>query len=503
LFGVLHEFERARVVIWPRRPPLRRIARVNIKTQPHTTIVAEPPPGHPRLRQPALEVALGPSVPSAESPRWRQYSRGMSWDFCTDAEFEEQLEWMRGFVREEIFPLEVLGLDWRSYRTAIAPLQQKVKDRGLWAAHLDSDLGGQGFGQVKLALMHEILGASELAPPVFGNQAPDSGNAELIAIGGTEPQKERWLQPLLRGDMLSAFSMTELGTGSDPRQFTTSAVREGDDWVINGSKWFVTNAERCDFQIVMVRTDLSEDGDPRRSMSMLIVPADTPGIELRRLGALNDERGEGPVHNHSEVHYHDVRVPADHLLGNEGDAFVLAQKRLGPGRIHHCMRWIGVCRRAFDALCERAVSKSVHGGPLSEKQTIQQWVADSAAAIEAFRLLTLKAAWTIDQKGSSGARTEIAMIKYWGGPIMHDVLDQALQIHGSLGFSTDLPLEQMYKWSRASRIYDGPDEVHRVTAARRILRQYEPHDVPTEHIPTRRAQAEQTHRDLLESLRLA
>jgi acyl-CoA dehydrogenase len=424
----------------------------------------------------------------------------MAWDFSTEPDFEAKLAWMREFVREEIMPLEVLDLDWRTFRRVIVPLQKRVREEGLWAAHLGPELGGPGYGQVKLALMHELLGASELAPPVFGNQAPDSGNAELIAVGGTDAQKERWLEPLLAGEILSAFSMTELGTGSDPRQFTTTAVRDGDEWVLNGDKWFVTNAERCDFQIVMARTDTAAEANPYRSMSMLIVPADTPGIELRLLGALNDPGGDGPVHNHSEVRYRDVRVPAENLLGGEGEAFVLAQKRLGPGRIHHCMRWVGVCRRAFDALCERAVSKSVHGSLLSEKQTIQNWVADSAAAIEAFRLLTLKAAWTIDQSGVAEARTEIAMIKYWGAPIMHDVLDRALQIHGSLGFSTDLPLEQMYRWARASRIYDGPDEVHRVTAARRILRGYEPRDVPTEHVPTRRARARETHGELFDTI---
>ncbi|HEX4466621.1 MAG TPA: acyl-CoA dehydrogenase family protein [Solirubrobacteraceae bacterium] len=427
----------------------------------------------------------------------------MAWDFSTEPEFESKLAWMREFVREEIMPLEVIGLDWREFRRAIVPLQQRVRDEGLWAAHLGPDLGGQGYGQVKLALMHEILGACELAPPVFGNQAPDSGNAELIAIGGSEEQKRRWLAPLLSGEMLSAFSMTELGTGSDPRQFTTTAVRDGSDWVINGAKWFVTNAERCDFQIVMVRTDPDPDADPYRAMSMLIVPAGTPGIELRRLGALNDDAGDGPVHNHSEVHYTDVRVPAENLLGGDGEAFVLAQRRLGPGRIHHCMRWVGVCRRAFDALCERAVSKSVHGGPLADKQTVQNWVADSAAAIEAFRLLTLRAAWTVDRDGAPAARTEIAMIKYWGAPIMYDVLDRAIQVHGSLGFSTDMPLEQMYRWARASRIYDGPDEVHRVTAARRILRGYEPRAVPTEHVPTRIERARETHGELFDAVTVA
>jgi acyl-CoA dehydrogenase len=421
----------------------------------------------------------------------------MAWDFTTEPEFEEQLAWMREFVRDEIYPLETLDLDWRSYREAIKPLQQRVKDRGLWAAHLGPELGGQGFGQVKLALMHEILGGSDLAPPVFGNQAPDSGNSELIAIAGTEEQKERWMHPLLDGRMYSAFSMTEQGTGSDPRQFTTSAVRDGDEWVVNGTKWMVGNATRSDFHVLMARTDASVGADPYRTMSMFIVPTTTPGIEMRDLGLMHDPTSDGLVHAHCEVRYTDVRLPADHLLGNEGDAFKLAQARLGPGRIHHCMRWLGVSRRAFDAMCERAVSKSVHGSLLSEKQTIQNWVADSAAAMEATRLLTLKAAWTIDQVGAAGARTEIAMIKYHGATVMHEVLDRAIQIHGSLGYSTDMPLEQMYRWSRAARLYDGPDEVHRVTVARRILRNYEPRDLPTEHVPTRRERALETHGPLL------
>ncbi len=417
----------------------------------------------------------------------------MAWDFSTEPEFEQKLEWMRTFVRERIHPLETLDLDWRSYREAIKPLMEEVKEQGLWAAHLGPEHGGPGYGQVKLGLMHEILGGSELAPPVFGNQAPDSGNSELIAIGGNEQQWEQWGQPLLDGKLYSAFSMTEQGTGSDPRQFTTAAVRDGGDWVLNGTKWLVGNATRSDFHIVMARTDTSPGADPYKTMSMFIVPTDSPGIEMRELGLMHDTYHRGLVHSHAEVHYRDVRIPAENLLGAEGEAFVLAQKRLGPGRIHHCMRWIGVCRRAFDMLCERAVSKSVHGSLLSEKQTIQNWVADSAAAIEASRLLTLKAAWTMDQVGASNARTEIAMIKYYGAPIMHDVLDRALQIHGSLGFTTDMPIEEMLRWARAARIYDGPDEVHRQTVARRILRQYEPRDLPTEHVPTRRAAAEKLY----------
>ncbi len=424
----------------------------------------------------------------------------MAWDFETDAAFEAELAWMREFVREEIFPLETLEMDWRAYWRLIEPLKERVKERGLWAAHLPPEMGGMGLGQVELALMHEILGASELAPPVFGNQAPDSGNSELLALAGTDEQKRRWMEPLLAGEMLSAFSMTELGTGSDPRQFTTQAVRDGEEWVIDGTKWFVGNATRADFHILMARTDVSADADPYETTSMLIVPTDTPGIEMRELGLMHDPESKGLVHTHAEVVYDGVRVPAENLLGEEGGGFVLAQKRLGPGRIHHCMRWVGVCRRAFDALCERAVSKSVHGSLLSEKQMIQDWVADSAAAIEAFRLLTLKAAWTIDRHGSSGARTEIAMIKYWGGSIMHDVIDRAIQVHGSLGYCDDMPLEQMFRWARAARLYDGPDEVHKVSVARRILRGYEPHETPTDHVPSRRERAIEKYGEALDAL---
>ena len=420
----------------------------------------------------------------------------MAWDFSTEPEFEEKLAWMRAFVRDEVFPLETLDLPHDRFLEAIEPLQERVKEAGLWAAHLTPELGGQGYGQVKLALMHEILGATDLGPHVFGNQAPDSGNSELIALAGTDGQKERWLHPLLDGRIRSAFSMTEPGTGSDPRQFTTRAVRDGDGWVIDGHKWFVSNASRSAFHIVMAVTD--PDVDPYQGMSMLIVPTDTPGIEMRELGTMNDPDGTWAVHNQAEVFYRGVHVPSDSLLGGEGQAFVLAQKRLGPGRIHHCMRWLGVSRRAFDMLCERAVSMSVHGGPLAEKQTIQNWVADSVAEMDAARLMTLQAAWKIDRFGAKEARVDIAMIKYFGVKVLHDVIDRSIQVHGSLGFSTDMPLERMYRWARASRIYDGPDEVHRVSVARSVLKRYHPVAVPTEHIPTRRAEARARFGELVE-----
>lgn len=420
----------------------------------------------------------------------------MTWDFSTEPEFAAKLDWARGFVRDEIYPLEVLDLDHVRFRRLAAPLRQRVKEHGLWAAHLGPELGGQGYGQLRLGLLHEILGASEFAPYVFGCQAPDSGNAELLAIAGTKQQKAQWLYPLLEGTLLSAFAMTEQGTGSDPRQFTTAARLEADEWVLDGRKWFVGNASRADFHIVMAVTD--PDAPPRNRMSMLIVPAGTPGIETREIGLMNDPDHRNPIWSHCEVTYRNVRVPAENLLGARGEAFTLAQKRLGPGRIHHCMRWIGVCRRAFDMLCERAVSIDVHGSLLSEKQTVQNWVADCAAAIESARLLTLHTAWKIDQVGAEAARTEIAMIKYHGAVVLHDVIDKAIQVHGSLGFSTDMPLEQMYRWARAARIYDGPDEVHRVTVARRLLKNYVPATVPTEHILTRRAAALDRFRNQLE-----
>ena len=422
----------------------------------------------------------------------------MPWDFETEPEFEEKLEWMRGFVRDEIYPLETLDLDEIAFRRLTDPLKQEVKDRGLWAAHLPPEMGGGGFGQVKLGLMHEILGASSYAPSIFGNQAPDSGNAELIAVGGSDEQKERWMRPLLDGKLRSAFSMTEPGAGADPTLIKTSAVRDGDEWVINGHKWFSSNGSIADFLIVMCVTN--PDVHPYQGCSMILVPADTPGVDiLRDISTMADpEPHFRRFGGHSEILYENVRVPYDNLLGREGDGFVLAQKRLGPGRIHHCMRWLGQGRRAFDMLCERAVSRYVHGSYLAEKQTIQNWVADSAAEMQAARLLTLHAAWKMDREGSSAARVEIAMIKYFGAQVLYNVIDRAIQVHGSLGYSTDLPLESMYRHARAARLYDGPDEVHRVTVARQLLKRYKPVDLPTEHIPTRREAAKQKFAALLD-----
>jgi len=427
----------------------------------------------------------------------------MSWDFSTEPEFQEQLDWMGAFVREEIWPLETLDLDQGQFDRAMAPLQERVRERGLWAAHLAPDLGGQGFGQVKLGLMHEILGTSPMAPVAFGNQPPDSGNSELIALAGTEEQKGRWLYPLLAGDVRSAFSMTEpASAGADPTTLQTRAVFDeaAGEWVIDGHKWFSSNASVADFLIVMAVTD--PESRPHQRASMIIVDAGAPGVRMLRDVPTMEHPAEefGRIGGHAEIVYESVRVPAENLLGARGAGFALAQTRLVPGRIHHCMRWLGVGQRAFDMLCERATYRVAHGSVLGDKQTVQNWIADSAAQMQAARLMTLHAAWRIDTQGPAAARTDVSLIKFFGAQVLHDVIDRALQIHGSLGYSTDMPLEAMYRFARGARLYDGPDEVHRQSVARQILNRYQPPAdlVPSEHVPTRRAAARVRFAELLD-----
>jgi acyl-CoA dehydrogenase len=425
----------------------------------------------------------------------------MAWDFSTEPEFQAKLDWMRELVRTEIFALETLDLSYPQLMRAIAPIQQQVKAQGLWAAHLAPEHGGQGYGQLKLGLMHEILGASPIAPFAFGNQAPDSGNSEILALVGSAEQKERYLEPLLAGDLHSAFSMTEpASAGADPTTLRTTARLEDDQWVLNGHKWFSSNASLADFLIVMAVTD--PDAHRYQRASMFLVPVDTPGVRILRDVPTMEHPYEqyGRYGSHAEILYEDVRLPAESLLGARGAGFLIAQQRLGPGRIHHCMRWLGVARRAFDMLCERSLYRESFGEPLARKQTIQNWIADSAAEMQAARLMTLHAAWVMDTQGASAARKEISLIKFYGARVLHDVIDRALQAHGALGYSTDLPLEAMYRYARAARIYDGPDEIHRQTAARLILQGYEApvDEVPSEHVPTRRAAAQQRFADLLE-----
>jgi acyl-CoA dehydrogenase len=427
----------------------------------------------------------------------------MAWDFSTEAEFQTHLDWMTSFVREEIWPLETLDLDRDQLDRALRPLQEQVRERGLWAAHLPPELGGQGFGQVKLGLMHEILGTSPYAPSAFGNQAPDSGNSELLALAGTPEQKDRWLHPLLAGDLRSAFSMTEPGSaGADPTTLQTRAVldEDADEWILDGHKWFTSNGSIADFLIVMAVTE--PDARSHQRASMLIVPAGTPGLTIVRDVPTMEQPAEhfGRLGGHTEIRYESVRVPQENLLGPRGAGFLLAQSRLVPGRIHHCMRWLGVARRAFDMLCERATYRVAHGSVLGDKQTIRNWIADSAAQMQAARLMTLHAAWRIDTEGPAAARNDVSLIKFYGAQVLHDVIDRALQVHGSLGYSSDLPLEAMYRYARGARLYDGPDEVHRDAVARRILRGYDPppDGVPSEHVPTRRAAARERFAELLQ-----
>jgi acyl-CoA dehydrogenase len=426
----------------------------------------------------------------------------MAWDFSTEPAFQAELDWMAALVRDEIQPLETLDLDVAQLDRALSPLREQVKQRGLWAAHLPPELGGQGYGQVRLGLMHEILGRCVFAPSAFGCQAPDSGNAELIALAGTAEQKARWMHPLLAGDLRSAFSMTEPGAGADPTMLSSRAVLDEarGEWVVDGHKWFSSNASVADFLIVMVVTE--PEARPHRRASMLIVPADAPGVDIVRDVATMEHPREqfGRLGGHAEIVYRSVRVPAQNLLGARGAGFELAQQRLVPGRIHHCMRWLGVASRAFDMLCERATYRVSHGSVLADKQTVQNWIADCAAQMQAARLMTLHAAWKIDTHGAAAARTDVSLIKFYGAQVLHDVIDRSLQVHGSLGYSTDMPLEAMYRYARGARLYDGPDEVHRQAVARQILRGFEPPVdlTPSEHVPSRRAAARERFAWLLE-----
>ena len=428
----------------------------------------------------------------------------MAWDFSTEPEFQAKLDWMADFMRAEILPLETLAheVDEAQWQQLTDPLKAQVKDQGLWACHLDPELGGQGYGQVKLALMHEILGRSMIAPPIFGNSAPDSGNAELLAIGGDPEQKRQWLTPLLNGELRSAFSMTEPDVaGSDPTLIQTQAVLDGNEYVISGRKWFTSSGSQADFLIVMAVTN--PEVHPYQGCSMLVVPTDTPGVEIVRDVPNMHHPYATPFARqpggHAEISYNEARVPKENLIGQPGDGFVLAQKRLGPGRIHHAMRWIGQARRAFDMMCERALSRYSHGSLLADKQMVQDFIATTKMEIEATKMLCMYAAWCMDTRGASASRVEIAMIKVYGTQMLFNAIDRAIQVHGALGYTTDLPLEEMYRMARASRLVDGADEVHKVTIARKMLKEYEAVEGwPSEHVPTRRQAAIEKFGELLE-----
>ncbi len=426
----------------------------------------------------------------------------MAWDFETDPEFQVELDWVAEFVRNEIEPLEFVidhGYDMTDpVRNAlIKPLQQQVRERGLWACHLGPELGGKGYGQVKLGLLNEILGRASWAPIIFGCQAPDSGNAEILAHYGTPEQKRQWLEPLLDNTIVSCFSMTEPQGGADPKVFTTSAVQDGDEWIINGEKWFSSHAKFASFLIVMAVTD--PDNPPYQQMSMFIVPTDVPGVEIvRNVGLGYEQQGHG---THAYMRYTDVRVPRDSMLGDRGGAFVVAQTRLGGGRIHHAMRTVGQVQKAFDMMCERAVSRFTQGEMLGRKQMVQAMIADSWVDIEQFRLLVMRTAWRIDKyQDYKRVRKDISAVKATMPRVFHDVASRALQIHGSLGVSDEMPFAAMVIESFHMGLADGPTEVHKVTVARQLLSEHSPIEslFPTGHLPTRRDAAIARYRDVIE-----
>ncbi len=396
------------------------------------------------------------------------------WSFETDPDFQRELDWIDKFVRDEIEPLDhVLGSQWNihdpEFVRLVRPLQEKVRERGLWACHLGPELGGKGYGQLKLALMNEQFGRSRFGPIVFGSQAPDTGNAEILAHYGTPEQKARFLDPLLANEIVSCFTMTEPQGGADPLMLEASAVRNGDEWVINGDKWFASNARFASFFIIMAVTD--PDAPPYRRMSMFIVPADTPGIEIVRNYGFYGE----PEDTHAHLRWSNVRVPLDNMLGEQGDAFVVAQVRLGGGRMHHAMRTLAQATRAFDMMCERAVSRFTKGEELSKKQMVQEKIADSWTELRQFRLLVLETAWLIDQGHDYKAtRKNIAAVKTVMPRILNDIASRALQIHGSLGISHDMPFAEWIINSFHVGLADGPTEVHKVTVAREVLKDVSP-----------------------------
>ena len=418
----------------------------------------------------------------------------MAWDFETDPEFAEQLAWMRSFIDRELIPLEPVfdELPHDEWVVVRRHLQDQVKARGLWGAFLDPRLGGAGFGQMKLALMSEVIGRCMMSMTVFGVQAPDSGNMELLAHGADEAQKDRWLWPNLRGEISSAFALTEpFHAGADPTVIGTTAVLDGDEWVLNGRKWFITNGSVAD--IVLVFAETTPEGRPHRHASVFVVPAGTPGMEIvRDIGTMaSPDVVFGRPGNHAEIRFRDCRVSGEHLIGAPGDGFVLAQRRLGGGRIHHAMRWLGQAQRSLDIMCERAVSRTSHGRVLGQHQMVQDYVALSHMEIQAARLLTFQTAWRMDRDGATAVRAELGMVKAHVSKVVLGVLDRTIQVCGALGYSSDLPVEAWYRSTRFGPIGDGPDELHKSVLARTLLARHSPVEGwPSEHIPTRRPAAE-------------
>lgn len=384
------------------------------------------------------------------------------------------LQQIRAFVRDELLPLEPLlqAGDLRELLPALDGRRGRVKELGLWAPYLPREVGGLGLSLAEYGRVSEALGWSPLGHYAFNCQAPDVGNLELLMHHGSDDQRARWLGPLAAGEIRSCFSMTEPDhAGSNPVHLGTTAVRDGDEYVIDGHKWFTSSADGAAFAIVMAVTN-PDAKRPHERASQIIVPVDTPGFRLVRNIPIMGEAGEGWF-SHAEVVYEGCRVPVASRIGPEGSGFRLAQERLGPGRIHHCMRWIGMAERALDLMCRRAASRELSPGePLGSKQAVQHWIAESRAEIHASRLMVLDAAERIDREGAAAARVDISLIKFYVAGVLQRVIDRAIQAHGALGITDDTPLAWMYRHERAARIYDGPDEVHKSVVAREILKEY-------------------------------
>lgn len=394
-------------------------------------------------------------------------------DFTVSAKMEDLLGRVRAFVREELYPLEpqLLSEGFGALLPVLQEKRKKVRSLGLALPQIEKEHGGLGLSVLEHGLVQAELAKSPVGVYCFNCQAPDAGNMEILIKFGTPEQKEKYLKPLLAGEIRSCFSMTEPDfPGSNPTWMGTTAVKDGDDYVINGRKWFTSSAEGASFAIVMAVTN--PEAPKHLRASQIIVPLDTPGFTLVENISCMGHRGED-WDSHAEVNYENVRVPQSNRLGEEGAGFLIAQERLGPGRIHHCMRWVGISERAFELLCQQALRREVAPErTLGMQQFVQGWISESRAEINAARLMVLQAADTIDRKGAKEARVEISLIKFFVPNVMMKVLDRAIQAHGGLGITDRTPLASFWRNERASRIYDGPDEVHKMSAAKRILELY-------------------------------
>ncbi|MGH2749881.1 MAG: acyl-CoA dehydrogenase family protein [Actinomycetota bacterium] len=388
-------------------------------------------------------------------------------DFELPADIAKVQKAVAAFVREVVLPAEnALGTDveieGERFNAAIERLRAEAKERDLFNPHLPAEWGGLGLGPLGMAIVSQECGVSAMASLGLNAMAPDEGNMHLLLYAGTPEQHERYLRPLAEGRVRSCFAMTERAAGSDPLGLQTAARREGEGWVINGEKWFISGAAGAAFAIVVARTGVAGD---RNAYSLFLVDEDNPGWKLIREVPVMGTSSPG---GHCEVLLEDCRVERDALLGDLGEGYKLAQVRLGPARLAHCMRWIGVAQRSLDLAAERALTRETFGEPLARRQTVQNWLADSAIELYAARLMVLHAAYLIER--GDEYRQEVSMAKVYVSEILNSVVDRALQVHGSLGYSQDLPLERFYRDARAARIYDGPSEVHRMVIARNVLK---------------------------------